>query len=84
MACGMAVIASNFPVWKKIVEKYNCGVCIDPFDVDRIVNVINDLLVNPEKVKQMGENGRQAVMKNFTWECESKTLIDFYNNIVLK
>jgi len=84
MLNGMVVIASDFLVWKEVVEKYDCGVCIDPFNVNGAVNIINELLANPEKMKKMGENGRKAVESYFTWECESKTLIDFYKNIILK
>lgn len=84
MSSGMAVIASNFPVWKEVVEKYDCGVCVNPLNVDDISMAISELLENQEKMKRMGENGRNAVEKYFTWQAESETLIDFYNQITLK
>jgi glycosyltransferase involved in cell wall biosynthesis len=83
MSSGMAVVASDFPVWKAIVEKYDCGVCVNSLDIDSITMGINELLENPEKMKRMGENGRNAVLEHFNWEIESQTLIDFYNNITL-
>ena len=37
------LIASNFPLWKSIVENNNCGICVDPLDPDKIAEAINYL-----------------------------------------
>lgn len=82
MANGMAVVASNFPVWKDIVEVYKCGVCVNPLDVNAIREAVLYLKNNPETVIEMGKNGRKAVLERFNWEVESKKLIDFYRLIM--
>jgi glycosyltransferase involved in cell wall biosynthesis len=78
MACGMAVIASNFPVWKEIIDTHQCGICVNPLDVTETVNAIQKLKNNPEVVIQMGKNGRKAVLEYFNWEVESRKLVEFY------
>ena len=81
MACGMAVVASDFPAWKEIVNTYNCGICVNPLKIDEIANAISYLKNNPEITVEMGKNGRRAVLDHFNWEFESNKLIAFYREI---
>ena len=32
MSAGLPLITSNFPFWREIVEKNNCGICVDPMN----------------------------------------------------
>ena len=81
MANGMAVVASDFPVWKEIINTYKCGICVNPLDVDEVANAISYLKNNPDIAVEMGKNGRKAVLEHFNWEVESKKLINFYREI---
>ena len=54
MAAGIPVISSNFPVYKEIVEENNCGICVDPLDIDDICDAINKIR------SSSGATGRQA------------------------
>jgi len=78
MAAGIPVIASDFPLWNKILTENKCGLCVNPFDKDSIAKAINELLANPEKAKQLGQNGKKAVLEKFNWNIEKKKLIEFY------
>jgi len=84
MSAGIPVIASNFPLWKEIVEGNNCGVCVDPEKPNEIAEAINDLLSNEEKAKQMGLNGRKAVEEKYNWENEEQILISIYKKLESK
>lgn len=82
MLAGLPVIASNFPLWKEIVEGNNCGVCVDPLNPYEIAEAIKFLMDNPEVAKKMGENGRKAVLEKYNWEKESKKLLDLYEELL--
>ncbi len=84
MASGLPVVASNFPLWKEIIEKNNCGICVDPLNVKQISNAIQYILDNPEHAKVMGENGKKAVLEKYNWDIEKQKLFSFYNTIILK
>ncbi|WP_339226795.1 glycosyltransferase family 4 protein [Oceanobacillus sp. FSL K6-2867] len=84
MSAGIPVIASNFPLWKEIIEGNNCGICVDPFNVDEIATAIQWVLDNPDEAEKMGENGRNAVERKYNWETESKKLIKVYSSLVYK
>jgi glycosyltransferase involved in cell wall biosynthesis len=82
MAAGLPVIASNFPLWKDIVEGNNCGITVDPLDCKQISQAIDFLLMHPEEAKTMGENGRKAVLEKFNWKTESMRLTDLYETVL--
>jgi len=82
MSAGLPTIASCFPLWKQIVEGNNCGICVNPFDVNEISNAINWIMDNPEQAKRMGENGRRAVEEKYNWEREGIKLFKIYEGLL--
>ena len=82
MSAGIPVIASDFPLWREILEDNECGICVNPLDPQDIANAINHLISHPEKAKRMGENGRRAILEKFNWSIEEKKLIQFYEEVL--
>lgn len=78
MSAGLPVIASNFPLWREIVEGNNCGICVAPDDPHAIAEAIDYLVRNPEVARQMGVNGRRAIQNVYNWSVEQKKLLDLY------
>jgi glycosyltransferase involved in cell wall biosynthesis len=74
MLSGIPVIASNFPSWAAIIERYDCGICVDPLNVQKISEAIKFLLDHPERATEMGKNGHRAALENFSWDSERKVL----------
>ena len=82
MMAGLPVICTDFILWKEFVERYHCGICIDPENVEQIAEAIRYLLDHPEEARQMGENGRRAVKEEFNWSIEEKKLLALYKDIL--
>ena len=82
MAAGIAVIASDFPLWREIVDGSECGLCVDPLDPMAIAGAIDYLVTNPDVAYRMGQNGRYAVATRYNWSIEERKLFDFYAAIV--
>ena len=78
MAAGLPVVASNFPLWKEIIEGNECGLCVDPLDPRAIAQAIEHLIINPGEAQRMGENGQRAVLEKYNWEKESVKLLKLY------
>jgi glycosyltransferase involved in cell wall biosynthesis len=81
MAAGIAVIASGIPLWRGIVEKSRCGVCVDPTDPRAIAAAIDDMVEHPQRAQDMGANGRQAILAHYNWDSEAAKLLAFYASL---
>ena len=82
MAAGLPVIASNFPLWREIVEGNKCGICVDPLNLEDIAGAIKYFLTHPEERRKMGNNGRYAVLQKYNWEKESEKLTKLYKELL--
>lgn len=81
MAAGLPVICSNSRLWKEIIEKYECGITVNPDDIVEIIDAINFICSNPEAARKMGENGRKAILEEYSWVSQEKNLLDLYAQI---
>lgn len=82
MEAGLPVIASNFPLWRKIVEENQCGICVDPNKTEEIANTINRVLGNPKWAEEMGKNGKRLVQEKYNWQKEEKKLFTIYEYVM--
>jgi len=81
MAAGLPVIASDFPLWRDIVERNCCGICVDPQSLQSLESAIKTILGDEKKAQLMGSNGRQLVQQKFSWNTERIKLIDLYDKL---
>jgi len=82
MAAGLPVIASDFPLWREIVEGAGCGLLVDPRDPRAIADAMQWILDNPDEAAAMGRRGRAAVEARYNWEAESEKLIALYRRLM--
>ena len=82
MAAALPVIASDFPLWRDIVEGANCGICVDPLSSDALADAIRWVVAHPDEAREMGENGRRAVGSTYNWERESQKLTALYRRLL--
>ena len=81
MLAELPVICTDFILWKEVVEKNNCGICVNPRNVNEIVDAIKYLIENPQVAKHMGENGRKIVLEQYNWKLEERKLLSLYDII---
>lgn len=79
MAAGLPVIASDFPLWREIVETSGCGVCVDPLDVQAMAKAISWFFDNQELAVLLGKNGKRAVEDLYNWKREKERFVEFYS-----
>ena len=74
LAAGRPVIAL-VPEHSEIaylVREENCGLVVDPDDLDGLINAISFLKDNDDIRRQMGKNGRKAFEKKYTTRIAAK------------
>lgn len=81
MMASIPVIATDFELWREIIEGNQCGICIDPHDPQRIADAINHLISHPQLAQQMGENGRKAVKEKYNWATQEQVLFNLYDTL---
>jgi glycosyltransferase involved in cell wall biosynthesis len=82
MAAGIPVVASDFPMWREIVEEAGCGLLVDPLDVQQIADAIQWLLDRPQESAVMGRKGMQAIGSQFNWANEAVKLCELYHRVL--
>lgn len=82
MMAGLPIICTDFELWKEMVERYQCGICVAPQDVEAFTQAVRWLLEHPEQARQMGENGRKAVKEEYNWSRQEKKLLSLYEDIL--
>ena len=82
MMFSLPVVASDFPLWKEIVEGNECGLNVDPEDPAKIAQAIEYIIENPNIARRMGENGRKAILEKYNWEMEAGKLLNVYERII--
>lgn len=78
MEAGLPVIASDFPLFRGIVEPVGCGVLVNPRDPADIARAMRWILDHPAEAAEMGRRGRRAVERTYNWEPEGRKLVDLY------
>jgi glycosyltransferase involved in cell wall biosynthesis len=82
MAAGLPVVASDFPLWREILQEREAGLVVDPRDPEAIAEAVGWLLAHPSEAKRMGERGRQAVLDRYHWEREGDKLVRLYGDLL--
>lgn len=75
MEAAVPVILSKVPLYEAMVEKYHCGICVNPHDVNEIRDAICYLLEHKQEAYEMGQNGRRAVLEEFSWDSQERNYL---------
>jgi len=79
MACSLPMVMSDFYYWQEIFGE--CALFADPYDYKDIAEKVKYLLDNPNKMKRLGDRGRQLIVERYKWETERKKLLEMYENL---
>jgi glycosyltransferase involved in cell wall biosynthesis len=78
MGAGLPVIASNFPLWRDLLDSVGCALFVDPRNIREIAQAVEYLLTNPREAEAMGRRGQAAVINHFNWNTQAEKLVDLY------
>lgn len=79
-ASGVPVIASDFPLWRRIVEQYDCGTLVDETSAGAIASAVANYDRNPDLLLRHGKNAL-AASASLNWAHEEKALLDVYERL---
>jgi glycosyltransferase involved in cell wall biosynthesis len=83
MACGLPVVASNFPLYKEVVEGAGYGILVDPTSPEDIAEAICRIVEDDNLRENLSKNAVKAFKEKYNWESESKKLLDLYRGVCI-
>jgi glycosyltransferase involved in cell wall biosynthesis len=66
-AHGLPVVATDVGAIPDFVLDGKTGYLVKPDDVERLSEILIELLGNPEKCQTLGENGRSLILEKYNW-----------------
>ena len=81
MSAEIPVIASDFPLWRSIIDGAQCGLLVEPMNPEVLAEAILYIIENPEEAYEMGKCGRKAVREKYNWDYENIKLLKLYKDL---
>jgi glycosyltransferase involved in cell wall biosynthesis len=82
MGAGLPVIASDFPLWRRILGEIGCGLFVNPQDPRAIAQAIEYVLEHPREAEEMGRRGQEAMFERYNWDTQAETLVKLYSGLL--
>jgi len=77
-SCGVPVVASDLEGIRDAVKNGENGFLVKPYDVDGIIETINELLENNKESEKFGRRAREFSLENFRWEKIAEEYFDVF------
>jgi glycosyltransferase involved in cell wall biosynthesis len=78
MAAGLAIVASDFPLYRELLKDYPCAYFVDPLEPEQIASTVKNFMANEDQMKTMGKIAKDAANAIFNWDVEVKNLYQVY------
>jgi hypothetical protein len=73
MAMGIPVLASDFPLWRRLVEEAGAGRVVPP-RAETVAGALVQMGSDPAGLRRFAEAGRTAYRERYRWEAEARHL----------
>jgi hypothetical protein len=73
MAMGIPVLASDFPLWRELVQEAGAGRTVVP-EPGPLADALVDMSSHPERLRAYAASGRTAYRERYRWEAEARNL----------
>jgi glycosyltransferase involved in cell wall biosynthesis len=70
LACGLAVLVSDLPDWRRLYVEPGYGLACDPGDPESIAAALRWFLEHPGETRAMGERGRRRIAAEWNYETQ--------------
>ena len=81
LASGVPVVLPRHGAFIELVEATRGGLLCEPNDVEDLARVMQSLLDNPGRAREMGRRGRQAVQRDFTTRKMADGMIRVFETV---
>jgi len=83
LAAGVPVVQPNVGCFPEFVKATNGGVIFEPNDGETLANTIASLLLDPNKTRKLGQQGRKAVLERFSMKKMAEDTVKVYKEVLI-
>lgn len=83
MAAGTPFVASDFNVWRNIVDNARAGLFVAPGQSKPIEMAVRAILADPNLAVVMAERGREFARTELCWSKAANTLLAIYEDVLV-
>ena len=76
LACGLALLLSDLPEWRKLYVDTGYGIAVDPDDPHSIADALIWYQQHPAERRDMGERGRQRILADWNYETQFAPVLE--------
>ncbi len=84
MMGALPILACDLPEITALVSRHSCGITIDATSPGGIARGMIAMASNTTSARAMGERGREAALRHYTWERSSEALLSVYDSLALR
>lgn len=81
LAAGLAVVATDVPLWRQLLDGADCATWVPPGDPGSVVAALRRYDSDPDLLRRHAEAGRALVLERFRWDHEEHVLLDLYRSL---
>lgn len=82
LAAGVPIVQPNVGGYPEFIQQTGGGLIYEPNDGPTLANAIKSLLDNPERLKEMADQGHKVVHDEFSMENMAKKIINVYEGVM--
>ncbi|MBC8098454.1 MAG: glycosyltransferase family 4 protein [Armatimonadetes bacterium] len=80
MASGRALVASDLPAWRDVVQHEQTALLVPAADVPALAAAIAQLHMNMELRTRLADNARQHVLAHYTWRARAERILQLHKS----
>jgi glycosyltransferase involved in cell wall biosynthesis len=81
LAAGVPVVQPNVGCYPEFVEATGGGIIYEPNTGAELARAAASLLEDPERIRLLGERGREAVLSGFSMRDMAKSILGMYRSL---
>ncbi len=81
LAAGVPVVQPHVGCYPEFIEITNGGIIYEPNRSENLANAMATLLLDPEKTRLLGNQGRESVINRFSIEEMTKQILQVYEEL---
>jgi glycosyltransferase involved in cell wall biosynthesis len=81
MAAGLAVVATDVPYWRELLDGIDCVTWVPADDADALATAVDRYMVDAALAEAHAGSGRRAVVETLRWEIDEPALLAVYRRL---